>query len=355
MYVIAPVSVVDSVLLASTLPETDHAAWSAVTTYALGDRVIVVSTSLAKSTGEAWAAGQDIYWNATSNLATTTVIAGKWIGNASAAAALGTATGTVAVHGVFQSLAASNTGNNPVSNAAGAADKWSKVGATNRWKPFDETISDQATSASNITYTLTVPSLSTGIAFFNVNASSVSVTVKDLAAAVVFTETRALTNTEDIVDWYTFVTWEPDYDTEALFTGLPGYAGYSVEITVAGTNVGLGEIVLGKVIGLGTSLAGTEVGFEDYSRKDRDDWGKAVLVEREYSDTVNFQFSLPITDARRVKRVVSDLRAVPAVWFAGEDLIDRGTTVYGFPAGGLRIPLSVEGRHTASLEIEGLT
>lgn len=355
MYVIAPVDVVDSVLTASSLAETEYAGWLSTTTYAAGDRVIVVESILSKSTSEAWAAGQEIYWSAALGLATTTVVAGALIGRASAAVAAAAATGTIAVHGIYQSAANGNLNNGPVVNALTGAAWWAKVGATNKWKPFDRTVSDQAAGATGITYTLTVPSLSTGIAFFNVNASSVGVAVKDLSAATVFSKSRDLTSTEDIVDWYTFVTWDPDYDTEALFTGLPGYAGYSVEITVAGTNVGVGEIVLGKVIGLGVSLAGTEVGFEDYSRKDRDDFGNAILVEREYADTVTFQFSLPITDARRVKRVVADLRASPAVWFAGEDLIDRGAQTYGFPAGGLRIPLSVEGRHFATLEIEGIT
>lgn len=355
MYVIAPESVTDAVLAATNLAEADQPAWASGTTYAVGARVMVVTASLAKSTSEAWAAGQAIHWSQTLGYATTTVIAGARIGHASAAALAADATGSVSVHGVYESLVGGNLGVQPVSDVFAAVPKWVKVGATNRWKPFDGTISDPAVNAGDITYDLTLPGHATGLALFGLVASTAKVEVRDLSNVLVYSETRSLTNTEDIIDWYTFYMWDPVYASEALFTGLPGYAGYKVSVTVGGTNVRVGEIALGKVVALGTSLAGTEIGFEDYSRKDRDDFGNVVLVERGYADTVNFQFAVPITDLRRVKRVVADLRATPAVWFAGEALIDRGATLYGFPAGGLRVPLSLEGRHFASLEIEGLT
>lgn len=358
MYVLAPIDVTDSVLTSSNLAEADYAAWTSGTAYTAGQRVMVTTTTLAKTTGQAWTVGQRLYWSTTSGAATTTPLAGAFIGHASATATSGATTGTVAVHRIYEATG-SSTGVNPVSNvllAAGDVNrKWVKVGATNKWKGFDQTISDPATNASDITYELTVPSLTTGVALFGLSASSVTVTVTDLLASVIYSETRSLVSTEDIVDWYTFVTWDPDYDTEALFTGLPGYAGHAVDITVAGTNVEVGEIVAGKAIGLGTTGAGTEVGFEDYSGKTRDDFGNAILLEREYSDWASFRFFVALSDARRVKRVVSDLRATPAVWFAAESLIDRGATVYGFPAGGLRLPLDVAGGHIASLEIEGLT
>lgn len=360
MYVLAPVAVTDAVLLASNLAETDHAAWGSGTTYAVGDRVIVATTSLAKSTSEAWAIGQKLYWNATLGLATTMVIGDAYIGRASAAVAAATPTGTVAVHGVFESVQGSNLNNNPVSDAASTHLWWVKVGATNRWKAFDGTISDPATGASDITYTVAIPSTTTAIAFFGLNATSLTVEVLDTTLATVATFTRDLVNTDSIVDWYTFYTWDPNagtgtYEVEALIMGLAAYAGYRLDITVSGTNAEVGEIVFGQTVRLGTSLAGTEVGFEDYSGKDRDDFGNVRLIEREYSDWASFAFAVALNDLRRVKGVVSRLRATPSVWFADESLIDRATLIYGFPAGGLRVPLVAAGYHIASLEIEGLT
>jgi hypothetical protein len=104
---------------------------------------------------------------------------------------------------------------------------------------------------------------------------------------------------------------------------------------------------------LGSSLDGTGLGIEDYSTKDRDDFGNALLVERAFAQTVDFQFHLPTKDARRVHRVLSRLRATPSVYFAGEDMVDFGTTVFGFFQD-FDIPLASGGTSFASLQIEGL-
>lgn len=352
MYVLLPITVTDSVLTASSLTETDHSAWASATTYAEGDRVIVVSSTLAKFTSEAWTEGQPIYWNNARSKATTTVTANALIGFAASAAAAGTSTGSVAVHSIYESVAASNTGNNPVSDDG---TKWVKVGATNKWQPFDRKVSDQATGSSPITWTFTLPSLVTGLALFGLEASSVTVTVTDTSAATVFTETRDTAGGEEIVDWWTYFAWDGSADRETIFTELPGYTGYTIEVSVAGTSPSVGQIVLGRVVSLGTAMLGTEVGFEDYSRKDRDDFGNPVLIERDYSDLATFQFSIPLADLRRVKRIIAELRASPAVWFAGTGDISAAALIFGFPSGGFRVPLSIAGAHIASLEIEGLT
>ena len=42
--VIPPVTITDSILLSSSVPETDYAAWNSGTTYSIGNRVILTST-----------------------------------------------------------------------------------------------------------------------------------------------------------------------------------------------------------------------------------------------------------------------------------------------------------------------
>ena len=46
MQLIKPVTVTDTVLVSSNVPENDYAEWAVGTTYDTGDRVIVLSTTL---------------------------------------------------------------------------------------------------------------------------------------------------------------------------------------------------------------------------------------------------------------------------------------------------------------------
>src|SRR6476661_9366563 len=93
-------------LSASTVPETDYSAWGSGTTYARGDRVIATTT-------------HRIYESARSgNLAKNPTLATNRY--------------------------------NPESNPTGW---WIDVGATNRWRVFDQRLYDQATRATSAQWT----------------------------------------------------------------------------------------------------------------------------------------------------------------------------------------------------------
>lgn len=299
MRVIAPIEITDAVLSASNIPEDDHPEWVSSTNYDEGERVIVVST-----------------------------------------------------HTIYESVQDGNLDNDPTTDSG---VWWIEISATNRWKAFDQKISEQAERAENITYTISLTSTVTGISFFGLDASSVRVRIMD-GATEVYDETKGLVDTTEIVSWFTYFTWDPVFDSEAIFPDVPGYSGNDIEITVdAGTGTALvGQIVPGRLYFLGETLEGTEIGIEDFSIKERDDFGNAEIVERAFVDNVSFRFAMTAGDARRVKRVLSNLRATPAVYFAGADIPQYGATTYGFFQD-FRIPLNHGGVSVVELEIEGLT
>lgn len=306
MRVIQPVKVTDAILADSNVPEDDHAEWSVSTAYGVGDRVIVIST-----------------------------------------------------HSVYEAVTAT-TGDDPsnpanVFSEANPSGAWVRVGATNRWKAFDERLNDQVTQAETITYTLAIPQFSDGISFFNLAALSVDIVVRDASNDVVFEYTSAVVDTDDITDWFTFFTWEPSFQTEALVLGLPAFASHSIEIVIDNGDAmaAVGQIVFGRVGVLGTTMAGTEIGIQDFSTKERDTFGNVMLVQRAFAQKVTFKFHMPTGDERRVQRIVADLRATPTVYFSSETGLDRGTLIYGFYPD-FSIPLNSAGISFATLEIEGL-
>lgn len=300
MKLIAPITITDTILSASNVAETDHPEWGPGMTYAAGARVI-----------------------------------------------------STASHAIYQSVTSGNLGNDPVTDDG---SKWLYVSATNRWKPFDQTIQDRAERAGTLAYSITPNSLVTGLAFLGLEAAQVHVEIFDTEGQQVFDKILSLVDVSEVVDWFSFFTWDAEnYDSEALFVGVPGYAGNRIDITIGdGTGTAkVGQIVIGKLETLGVTLDGASIGINDFSIKGQDDFGNLSIIERGFADEVSFPFALATSSARRVKRLLAELRATPAVYFAGEDIPHFGATVFGYYED-FDIPLSRGGTSYATLSITGL-
>lgn len=298
MFVIEPMPITDTEFVSSNVPENDYAEWASGTTYAEGDKVIVTGTT----------------------------------------------------HRIYESLAGSNTGNDPTTDDG---TWWLDLGATERWRAFDAIVGNKVVNATSITYSIEPSRLCTGAAFFGLNAASVQVEVYDGTPSLIYDETKDLVDTSVVTDWFTFFFAGVEYDTEAIFTDLGAYVGCQIDITITGTTAEVGEIVVGEVFQLGTATSGTSVGVIDYSSVETDDFGNRTIVERAWADEATFQFYLPSSDARRVKRVLSRLRATAAVYFVSASRLDLGATVYGLRQD-FDIPLDAGGHSFASLTVEGL-
>lgn len=299
MQVVEPIKVTDAVLISTNVPETDYPAWSNATAYAVGARVIRTNT-----------------------------------------------------HKVYEAVAA-NTNKVPENDLVAAF--WLPVSATNRWKAFDAIISDPVVKATSpITYVLKPNAFADTIAFFGLLGSSVRVKITYPLDGVVFDETRELIDSTGITDWWSYFYSPQGIATQELFVGLPLYLDAEIEITISGgSNIQVGEIVVGRTQVLGDTLVNTSIGIEDFSRKERDDFGNAILVPRAFAQTVSFQFTFPTEDARRIQNVLARLRATPAIYSAGAGTSQFGTTIYGFYQD-FDIPLTTNVSF-GTLAIEGLT
>ena len=302
MQAIEPLTITDSILTSSTVPEDDYAAWSSGTTYSLGNKVIVVS-----------------------------------------------------VHKVYESAINSNTGNDPTTDDG---TNWIEVGATNRWKAFDQKLSDPVQQANSISYTFTTTdTIVNSIALFALAADTVQITVTpDGAGSPVYDETYNLLDTTSIVDWYTYF-FDPAgvKERELLVLDLPSYSSATITITITdtGNTAEVGQIVMGSLVTLGRTGYGTTVGIEDYSRKERDAFGNAVIIERAFAQKADYEVEITTQDTRRVQRFLSEYRAKPVVWIGNQDP-SYGLIVYGFYTQ-FSINLATPSTSYTTLEVEGLT
>lgn len=298
MRIIEPITITDTILTDTNVPEDDFAVWAALTAYVAGNKVILTST-----------------------------------------------------HRIYEAVQAT-TGDDP---ATDDGTNWLDIGATNRYRAFDGSIEGQTVRASSIEYEFTVAGNFGGLALLNIVGADVTVNITDPVDGALPEIDVSLSDTSGVLDWFTYFYSPVIQRKDLIFSDLPIYAGAVVTVEVTGTgSVALGELVLGVNYNLGVSTTGTSLGIEDFSTKSKDDFGRTFILERAFANLVNFEFSFPSETSRRVRRVLSDLRAKPAVYYTEANQIDLGGTVYGFPRD-FRINLQTPTVAFATLEIEGLT
>jgi hypothetical protein len=305
MQLIKPVTVTDSILTATNITEDDYAVWNSGTAYVVGDKAISTVT-----------------------------------------------------HRIYEALI-NNTNVDPTGTATDPAT-WLDIGATNRWKAFDQKISDPVTNLNLIEYTLNDPASNvTSVALFGLKGISANVTVTDTTVGgdgEVYNQTVSLLDNRNIVDWYTYFFEEQVQKEQAQFLDLPPYIGSNVEVTVTsatGDTTELGQLVLGFLSGIGTTTYGTAISIEDYSRKEVDAFGNFIIVQRDFAQLADFDVQFETKNARKIQRTLAEYRAIPIVYVGSEDT-SYGTTIYGFYR---RFDLTLEGPSLSfgAIEVEGLT
>lgn len=306
MRLLIPFTVQDANIISTNIPENDFAPWDSGTSYTEGNKVISTVT-----------------------------------------------------HRIYEALQ-SSTGVNPDTDTSDPPF-WLDIGATNRFKAFDKKISDPVTvpdGVNIINYKLGafgVPSNS--VILFGLKGREVSLVVVDATDGEVYNEEVSLIDNALVNDGFTYFFQPSRVKSEAIFESIPPYANASYDITLTdntATEPELGQIVLGQEFTMGFTSYGTSVSIEDFSRKDRDAFGNAILVERPFAKLVDFDFVINTNEVRRTSILLETVRAIPAVYFAGADTEQFGTTIYGFFRS-FSINLNGPSITNVTLEVEGLT
>lgn len=296
MNIMEPVTVAEANLVSSNVPETEHAAWSAATTYALAARVI-------------------------------------------------------RNHRIYESVQAGNLNHDPLTDTT--STWWLFVSATNRWKAFDGGLSDPLVQTGDVVFTLAFTKTADSVALFGLNASSVRLKVTDPVAGVLHDQTYPLFESGDVYDWWTYFYAPITYSTELVVRFLPIYSGCDLEITVSSTGpTEVGEIMVGDDHYIGDTLVDTAIGILDYSIKERDAFGAMQIVERGFTRTVDYRFAFQTVDAQRIMRIMSRIRAKVAVFSGSVGTEQYGLSIPGFYKD-FSVPLTTSVSF-GSLEVESL-
>lgn len=299
MKIIRPLAITDAMLVYSNILENDCPAYSAATTYAIGDRVMVVGAN---------------------------------------------------IHKTYTSLQAGNIGHAPTTSPT----FWVEEGATNRWKMFDASITSQASNPDTIVITLATSGIANGIALLNIECTNIRITATDAVLGVVYDQTINPAMKSGIADWYSYFLEPIVTVTDIAFTDLPLYSNMTITVTL--TNIGhavlCGGLIVGHAKNIGSTQRGTKISLLDFSVKQRDSFGNFDVVERAFSRRVSFPLWLEASAIDQTFNLLTKYRATPIVYIGIERF--GSTIVYGFYKD-LSIDITYLNYSVCSLEIEGLT
>lgn len=346
---VVPTAITDAMLTSSNVPETVAATYSGATAYVVGDRV-----GLAPVNGAAQLIYECIQNGTGQPLpvppATATAY-WRYVGSvypvysAVVTYALGDTVSSIStdVHKLYESLVAGNIGNVLTDTA-----KWLDLGATNRWKMFDEIAASQTTNAESVTTVITPGVLVNAIVLANVAGSSVRV-----QQSVSGYDRTIVLNSHIVADWYGF--WYDPIITkdEVAFMDIPPYSASALTITVtrAGAVAAVGVITLGQQYFVGTALSGMSRGINDYSRIIEDAWGGLVLIPGAYSKILSVEVYVPEGYESQAIHLLTGIRATIVMFVAGDNF--DSAIIYGILGRNWTIPMAVTGG-IARLELRGL-
>ncbi|MDR7232835.1 hypothetical protein J2X45_003945 [Caulobacter sp. BE264] len=250
----------------------------------------------------------------------------------------------------YKSLANSNLGN-PVTDAS----KWLALGPSNRWKALDGKIGAQTERAESTEHKFTVDGRIDGVSLLNLDGVSVQVIAEDAIDGVVFDYTASLVVNYGVVDIFAYLTEPIRRRADIDIRGIPPlYAGLTITVRVfsPGGTAKVGEIIPSLSQKIGGTQYGASPGFSDYSRKDRDDFGNEIVVERVFSKRGSFVVNVAPGMFDQVYAQMVEYRARPIVFEASPQY--GSTLVYGYVKDFSPV---IEGPNhtTCSLQIEGLS
>jgi hypothetical protein len=294
--IVQPQPVTDSVLIATDVAESAFPVWSAGTTYALGARVHLVST-----------------------------------------------------HRVYESAIAGNIGNNPASTL-----QWVEVGPTNRWAIFDRSNSTQTVKSTSFFYELAPVNAFNAVALLGLTgAQTLRVRVDHTTLGSLYDRTLDLTSLPAQAGWWEWFYGERRGPTLAVLADVPGIIGSELRIDVTGTTaLAAGVLVFGQAKEIGLLVQqGARVGIQDYSRKEVNEFGDTVLVQRAFARRASFDLPIKAELVDEAIDYLASIRATPCLFIAPRY---ESAVIFGFYKE-FDVNIAYSAVSECSLQVEGLT
>lgn len=231
---------------------------------------------------------------------------------------------TETAHQLYVSLQATNL-NKPLTDPLW----WKKFTLSNRWKMFDTVVNTQTANPEMIEIIYQTHTRVNSVTLLNISASALRIIMTDPVEGVVYDVTHPLVSTAGIDNWYSWFFSDIRRLRDISVT-LPAFSNTEITIQLLdpGDTVRCGTCVIGRVIEIGASQYGSRIGGRDYSVKDNDDFGNAILVRRSFARRGDFTVHLSSGQIDSTFELFEELRAIPIVWIGSDEY--GSTLIYGW-------------------------
>lgn len=231
---------------------------------------------------------------------------------------------------------------------------WLKTGSTNPWRMFDQSVNSQTNMTGFIAANIRTVGRIDSVVLLNVSAARVRVTMVDAIDGTVYDKTFDLISTAGIDDWYDYFFEPIVRANDIAILDLPAYANSVITVTLSdpGFSVTCGACIVGLATNLGLTQYGARVGIQDYSVKQRDEFGNFTVLERAFSKRGAFQVYIPSGMVDQTQTLMETFRATPIVYIGSE--LYASTMIYGFYKE-FDQEIQYKDYTLCTLEIEGLT
>jgi len=229
----------------------------------------------------------------------------------------------------------------PSNYSPATSSDWRQVGFTNKWRVFDRSSTTRSKQADSMFWRIRPGRICTHAAVIGmVGATVVRLVVANAQDQTIYDKTVDLIGINNLI-------------ADQVFSDLPQVLNCDLLFYVyGGSSLAVSEIVFGAGVKLGAGVhQGAAIQFQDYSRKEFDEFGEAILVPRPFARRASFEMTIERSDIDTVMTTLESLRARPCLWIGHPHY--RATTIYGFFKD-FSVDIAYATRALCSMVIEGM-
>lgn len=233
---------------------------------------------------------------------------------------------------------------------------WLDLGANNRWRMFDDKVGSYTESSNAVIIEMT-PGIINAVSLLNIaNVKTITVRLTDGIDGEVYNKTVRLYSPENVGDWWSYFFEDIIVKTSVFSLDLPTYRSATLRVVITpvdGKALKVGTFVTGKLFKYAPAVNyGASIGIQDYSRKDRDEFGNITVVERAFNKRARWNFMLKNSEIDVFQQRMAKMRATPCLYIGADGY--ESMAIYGFYKD-FDTVISYPTTSECSIEVEGLT
>lgn len=233
-------------------------------------------------------------------------------------------------HRIYECVADPSTTDDPEEGVLSTPQTWLDVGATNRWKMFDNVVGYQS-EGENLVIKVTNQPVINSVSGFNIEgAATVDVKINDVNGDLVYDRTAQMIDESNVNSWWDYFFAPVDVQTRFILSDLPLYPNSTITVNGNGDTVLFGELIFGRGVDIGVTQYGTGWQGLDFSVKERDSFGNYTVIPGRTADLLDYDIKVEKSSFGFVKSTLKSLTGVPTVWIGNPDDINDGTAVFGY-------------------------